>query len=668
MAKQPTITTINSVNDIVATSNTNFANIKESFNNTLSRDGSTPNNMEADIDLNSFDLLNVGLLEATDVTVGGTNITTSLTTSVTNAATSADEASKSAAEAALYEGVWLNDVTSIVNDTSLTYTTGQAGSVSVGDYVRTRKEGFSYQVVASTATDHHLTTAGGVKLKIASNQWYFEHFNLLAYPADITATCQAAIDAATTGRRIMFATSGPYRVTDTLLLKKNNMEIAGPNGGEAVIEYVNAAGGAVFSGDSDKNASLNAYSRCRIEGIRIASVDASTDPSQVVDLTSFSYGYFYVKGQTKRADADFYYGQGNAGTSPYWNTIVIDGVFGGDGAGGTNYTQTALKFAQGVWAGGSNGGNANTIRCQGRAAALKGVLDIQSGTGNMIEVLSGESINDWYVRLNFNANVDNGTSSGSNSQNTFKDTSKVWTTNEYLNDAVKIIGGTGAGQVRIIATNTADTLTIKEPWGIVPDATSTYQIYEGKAHGNQIALSRAEGLASLNPDFIQAHPGTYKNNFAFSEVQSLGSGLFVRDDSGSPDNNWFNGDKLVFTHTFANPGPSANVNAYERVSVFGGVKVPGTYAVEWLKVNLSTSSGSDQCEVRLDAGGTAVGGGDVTLNAQIPSGNSIATALPASTEKVGRDGTNKSLYLNLQTGAAFSATVDVQATYCVSLL
>lgn len=44
--------------------NDNFAEVEEFANNTLSRDGSTPNHMEADIDLNGNDLLNVQRIDA----------------------------------------------------------------------------------------------------------------------------------------------------------------------------------------------------------------------------------------------------------------------------------------------------------------------------------------------------------------------------------------------------------------------------------------------------------------------------------------------------------------------------------------------------------------------------------------------------------------------------
>lgn len=46
--------------------NDNFSNVESALDNTLSRDGSLPNHMEADIDMNSNDLLNVNRIDASE--------------------------------------------------------------------------------------------------------------------------------------------------------------------------------------------------------------------------------------------------------------------------------------------------------------------------------------------------------------------------------------------------------------------------------------------------------------------------------------------------------------------------------------------------------------------------------------------------------------------------
>lgn len=69
MAKQPVVNTISSGYASQSQLNENFSNIQTSFNNTLSLDGSTPNAMQADLDLNNNDLINVS-----GIYVGGVNV------------------------------------------------------------------------------------------------------------------------------------------------------------------------------------------------------------------------------------------------------------------------------------------------------------------------------------------------------------------------------------------------------------------------------------------------------------------------------------------------------------------------------------------------------------------------------------------------------------------
>lgn len=69
MAKKPSITTISSGYASTTTLNANFESLRAGFDNTLSLDGSTPNAMNADLDMNGNSLLNV-----TDILVDGQSV------------------------------------------------------------------------------------------------------------------------------------------------------------------------------------------------------------------------------------------------------------------------------------------------------------------------------------------------------------------------------------------------------------------------------------------------------------------------------------------------------------------------------------------------------------------------------------------------------------------
>ena len=147
------------------------------------------------------------------------------------AVAAAASATASAAQAALYDGPRLNDVTSVLADNVLSYVSG-AGKivVAVGSYVLTRKEGFSYQVAASGASDHHVTTAGGVKLYVMQGEL---GYNVKAFGSkadgttDDTANIQKAINAAIAtktafadtnngGHAAVHIPQGFYRIASTL--------------------------------------------------------------------------------------------------------------------------------------------------------------------------------------------------------------------------------------------------------------------------------------------------------------------------------------------------------------------------------------------------------------------------------------------------------------------
>jgi hypothetical protein len=59
---------------------------------------------------------------------------------------------------------------------------------------------------------------------------------------------------------------------------------------------------------------------------------------------------------------------------------------------------------------------------------------------------------------------------------TLTNSAKTWTVNQWANSQVRIVSGTGAGQIRTIASNTATVLTTSAAWTTNPDATSVYSI------------------------------------------------------------------------------------------------------------------------------------------------------------------------------------------------
>src|SRR6056297_576863 len=116
MAKKPTISLINTGFSSTEQLNENFTALRDAFDNTLSLDGSTPNAMSVNFDLNSNDILNGGTINATDFVLDGQSIgslaasaaeaesfSIASETSATNAAISETNAASSAAAAQAVE-------------------------------------------------------------------------------------------------------------------------------------------------------------------------------------------------------------------------------------------------------------------------------------------------------------------------------------------------------------------------------------------------------------------------------------------------------------------------------------------------------------------------------------------------------------------------------------
>jgi len=75
MAKKPDITTIASGYYSRQALNNNFENLQDGFDNTLSLDGSTPNSMNADFDVNGYRILNAGQIDTDALYLNGVAIT-----------------------------------------------------------------------------------------------------------------------------------------------------------------------------------------------------------------------------------------------------------------------------------------------------------------------------------------------------------------------------------------------------------------------------------------------------------------------------------------------------------------------------------------------------------------------------------------------------------------
>jgi hypothetical protein len=110
------------------------------------------------------------------------------------------------------------------------------------------------------------------------------------------------------------------------------------------------------------------------------------------------------------------------------------------------------------------------------------ILPVAGGAAadiNLVKVSgTGQTADDWTLLFRqLDKAADYGTASILAVGDTLTDSAKNWPVNMWANHAVRIISGTGAGQVRIISTNTPTVLNVASAWNVQPTIDSIYFIF-----------------------------------------------------------------------------------------------------------------------------------------------------------------------------------------------
>ena len=188
MAKKPTVTTLASGFNSTETLNANFEALRDGFDNTLSLDGSTPNAMGGDLDLNSNKIIN-----ATAIMVGGEDVVVTTAAALAAAVQAQVDADAAVVASALSE-------TNAANSATASQTSADASQASrlASELAETNAETAETnaetavvlatdQVALATTQANLATTNGAAQVALATTQ-----ANNSAGSA-ATATAQAVI-------------------------------------------------------------------------------------------------------------------------------------------------------------------------------------------------------------------------------------------------------------------------------------------------------------------------------------------------------------------------------------------------------------------------------------------------------------------------------------------
>jgi hypothetical protein len=150
-------------------------------------------------------------------------------------------------------------------------------------------------------------------------------------------------------------------------------------------------------------------------------------------------------------------------------------------------------------------------------------------------------------------------SASSGTSTTLVDSTKNWTVNQWTEFQVRIVSGTGAGQVRRITSNTSTALTVSG-WNVNPDSTSTYSI---EGNEDYIYLIGNAAVTMYRYSISNNSWTTLSPNVA--RAAAPGSGLSghwiygVTDSAWTNENSIINGRRL---YSFRGSG-GANLDYYD---------------------------------------------------------------------------------------------------------
>lgn len=215
---------------------------------------------------------------------------------------------------------------------------------------------------------------------------------------------------------------------------------------------------------------------------------------------------------------------------------------------------------------------------------------------------------------------------------TLTDSGQNMQVNKYANMIVRITGGKGRGQRRLILGNTLTSFTISRDWDVVPDSTSTYQVI---GDSNKLYLVGGGSAEIVAHDIIEDMPAIGRQiDFGatrtfYAEYAPEGVGVVAVDSGGT---GYAVGDILTLTDNTYYAGTGATVKV---LTAPGGVV--GTVSL--------VTAGTGYIAHATSYATTGGGGTGATITV---SANAIPSQPPLGVSSIARN-----------TGSLFSVSVAV---------
>ncbi|HEY8208205.1 MAG TPA: DUF11 domain-containing protein, partial [Myxococcaceae bacterium] len=234
--------------------------------------------------------------------------------------------------------------------------------------------------------------------------------------------------------------------------------------------------------------------------------------------------------------------------------------------------------------------------------------------------------------------------------NTLTDNTKNWVTNQWVASTVTVLTGVGAGQQRIIISNTATQLTVDANWTTQPGVGATFAI--GLPPDRVV-----NGNYTVRGDTISPLLGPKAETLITAGVQY--TDLAIAVSNGVPAVNW--GNAVQYTVTVTNQGPLA-ANGATVTDNFPALLTGVTWTCTTSaggSCGAGSGNGNINTTVNLPVGATAT----FTINATVVAGTGTGTltdvaSVAAPAGLTDQDTRNNSDGDTDQIGALFALTVN----------
>lgn len=513
MAKKPDITTIASGYYSRQALNTNFTNLQDGFDNTLSLDGSTPNSMGADFDVNGNNILNAGQVDVDSLYINGVSVvpgdanlqTTYLTASYTGDGSTVAYAltanPQTETNTSVYvDGVYQNKATYSLSGTTVTFSEAPPLNAAIEIVYPTNTDTLNGSV--ASAITYNQGDTGAQDRNVAQKLQELVSVKDFGAVGDGVIDDTSAFQAAVNTLDKVYIPEGNYKITSQITLPvgsggqawstDKSFHVYGAGMDKTKITFTGSSG-FVFATTGMDGTVDTQYLGATFEDFEIQGPASGTASGLGIAQTRMAtFRRLFIRGFPGGAGIKLY----AEDTGGMYNSAIEYCQLGTrvkpNGSAGYSLTDdlypNCLRYA--IWLRGANGSGSGVNDTIIIGNQIKNILEScifvkghgTPSSGNDSTANMRSIANHYYAKPARDVEAKTA-SAGTSTTVTFPSTLNT-AADSYNGFRVYIDGGTGSGQTRTISDDTgvsggSRTVTVSPAFDTTPDATSEIEIRWG---------------------------------------------------------------------------------------------------------------------------------------------------------------------------------------------